>query len=294
MRVFVTGATGFIGTPVVKELIAAGHKVLGLARSDDGAKALAAAGADVQRGSLEDTESLRAGAAASDGVIHLGFIHDFSKFAENCAIDKRAIEAMGAVLAGSDRPFIATGGLAGIGAGGGLPTEEAAIRPDFPFPRVSEQTALSLKGVRAGVVRLSQIHDTRKQGLVSYLLAAARQKGVIAYVGDGQNRWAAAHVLDIARLYRLALEKNEAGARYHGIAEEGLTLKEITAALARGLQMPLKALPPEEVPGHFGPMSHFAAANMTGSSAITRKKLGWNPAGPGLITDLDNMDYSAA
>jgi len=294
MRVFVTGATGFIGTATVKELIAAGHKVLGLARSEDGAKALKAAGADVQEGTLQDLDSLKDGAAASDGVIHLGFIHDFSKFVENCAIDKAAIEAMGGVLAGSDRPFISTGGLAGIGKAGGIPTEDDVIARDFPFPRVSEQAALAIKGLRASVVRLSQIHDTRKQGLVSYMLMAAREKGVVAYGGAGQNRWAAAHVTDIARLYRLAIERNEAGARYHGVAEEGLTLKEIAEALGRGLNMPVKALSPNEMQVHYGPLSHLVGTNLTGSSAITRQKLNWSPTGPGLLADLDNMDYAKA
>ena len=221
MRVFVTGATGFVGTHVVKELIAGGHKVLGLARSDAGAKGLAAIGAEVQRGALEDIEILKSSAAGSDAVIHCGFNHDFSKFMENCLTDKRAIEALGSVLAGSDRPLIVTSGLAGLARPGQLATEESVLPPDFPMPRVSEQTALSLvsKGVCVAVMRLPQVHDTVKQGLVTYAIALAREKGVSAYVGDGTNRWAAAHVNDVAQLYRLALEKSEAGVRWHAVAD---------------------------------------------------------------------------
>lgn len=295
MRVFVTGATGFIGTPVVKELIAAGHKVLGMARSDEGAKSLADIGADVHRSSLEDIESLRRGAAAADAVIHLAFIHDFSNFVENSEIDRQAIEAIGSELAGFDRPFIATSGLAGLAAPGQLATEDSVISPNFPFPRVSEQTALALvpKGVRVSVVRLPQVHNTVKQGLVSSAIAIAREKGVSAYVGEGQNRLAAANVLDVARLYRLVLEKNENGAKYHAVAEEGVYMRDIAEVIGRGLQMPVKSILPEEAEAHFGWFSMFADHDLVGSSAITRKKLGWNPTGPGLIADLEQMDYRA-
>lgn len=293
MRVFVTGATGFIGTPVVKELIAAGHKVLGMARSDEGAKSLADIGADVHRSSLEDIESLRRGAAAADAVIHLAFIHDFSNFVENSEIDRQAIEAIGSELAGFDRPFIATSGLAGLAAPGQLATEDSVISPNFPFPRVSEQTALALvpKGVRVSVVRLPQVHNTLKQGLVSSVIAIAREKGVSAYIGEGQNRLAAANVLDVARLYRLVLEKNENGAKYHAVAEEGVYMRDIAEVIGRGLQMPVKSILPEEAEAHFGWFSMFADHDLVGSSAITRKKLGWNPTGPGLIADLEQMDY---
>jgi len=292
MRVFVTGATGFIGLPVVKELITAGHKVLGLARSDDGAKSLAALGADVHRGSLEDIASLHSGAAAADAVIHLAFIHDFSKFKENCEKDKLAIEAIGAVLAGSDRPLIVTSGLAGLGAPGQLATENDIIPDGYAFPRVSEQVALGLKDVRASVVRLPQVHDTRKQGLVTFAIEIARQKGVSAYVGEGETRWAAAHVSDVARLYRLALEKPETGVCYHAVAEEGVTMRAIAEAVGAGLKLPVVSLSPEESDAHFGWFSMFAKLDLVASSAITKKKLGWNPVGPGLIDDLKQMKYS--
>lgn len=294
MRVFITGATGFIGTPVVKELLAAGHKVLGLARSDAGAASLSAIGADVHPGSLENLESLRSGAAASDAVIHLGFIHDFSKFKENCEIDQRAIEALGSVLAGSERPLIVTAGTAGLAAPGQVVTEDNVVPPDFPFPRVSEQTALALlpKGVSAAVMRLPQVHNTVKQGLATYAVAVAREKGISAYVGDGHNRWSAVHVLDVARLYRLALEKHEAGARYHAVAEEGVRMRDIAEAIGRGLQVPVVSLSPEEAPAHFGWLGMFAGHDLPASSVLTRERLRWTPTGPGLIADLYEMDYS--
>jgi nucleoside-diphosphate-sugar epimerase len=294
MRIFLTGASGFIGRHLIPELTAAGHRVLGLARSDASAQAVAAAGAEVQRGSLEDVRSLQTGAAAADAVIHLGFNHDAADFLQNCEVDKQAIETMGSVLAGSDRPFIATSGLAGLAGPGQLPTEESTIMSNIPFPRVSEQTALAQlsKGVCVSVMRLSQIHDTRKQGLVTFAVQTARAKGVSAYVGNGTSRWAAAHVSDVARLYRLALEKHEAGAKYHAVAEEGVTLREIAETLGRGLKLPVVSITPDEAPGHFGWWGAFAGSGLAASSAMTRKKLGWNPTGPGLIADLENMDYS--
>jgi nucleoside-diphosphate-sugar epimerase len=296
MRVFVTGATGFIGSALVRELIDAGHRVLGLARSDAGAQSLIAAGAQVHRGSLEDLESLRSGAAAADAVIHTAFIHDFSRFAENCEADKRAIETLGAALEGSGRLLLVTSGLATV-AEGRVPTEEDAPLPPSPsYPRASEETAERLlkRGVRVSAVRLPQVHDTVKQGLVSYVIAVAREKGVSAYVGDGFNRWAAVHVLDAARLYRLALEKQEAGARYHAVAEEGVPARNIAEAIGRGLKVPVVSKSPEEAASHFGWLERFAGRDLTGSSVETQRRLGWHPTGPGLIADLDRMDYFAA
>lgn len=296
MRVFVTGATGFIGSAVVKELISAGHKVLGLARSDAGAKSLTAAGAQVHRGDVEDLESLRSGAAASDAVIHLAFIHDFSNFAKNCEIDKRAIETLGTALEGSKRPLLITSGLATV-AQRRMPTEDDAPLPPSPtYPRASEATAEALleRGVRASTVRLPQVHDTVKQGLITYLVAVAREKGVSAYVGEGHNRWAAVHVLDAARLYRLAIEKQEAGARYHAVAEEGGLVRDIAEAIGRGLRMPIASKSSEEAAAHFGWLGMFASRDLIGSSAITQQRLGWRPTGPALITDLKNMTYFEA
>jgi len=244
MRVFVTGATGFIGTAVVKELIANGHEVLGMARSEEGARSLKAEGVQAHRGSLDDLDSLRSGADSADAVIHLAFIHDFSRFQENCAIDKRAIEALGCVLAGSNRPLIVTGGTAGIAASGHVSTEDHAIPPDSHLPRVSEQTALALKGVSAAVMRLPQVHDPVKQGLVSYAIQVAREKGVSAYVGEGLNRWPAVHVGDAARVYRLALEKHHAGLRHHAVAEEGVRLRDIAEAIGTGLKIPVRSITP--------------------------------------------------
>ena len=287
MKVFLTGATGFIGTALIPELIGAGHQVLGLARSEAGAKALAAAGAQGHPGDLEDLESLRSGTTRSDAVIHAGFVHDFSRFKEVCEIDRRAIEAIGSVLAGSDRPLIVTSGVAGLAKPGQLATEDQVVPSDYPLPRVSEQTALALKGVSASVMRLPQVHDPIKQGLVTYLIALAREKGLSAYVGEGRNRWAAAHVSDVAHLYRLALEKHEAGAKYHAVAEEGVPMRAIAEAIGRGLKVPVKSLSHEEAAAHFGWLTMFAAADLSASSEITRYKLDWNPTGPSLISDLD-------
>jgi nucleoside-diphosphate-sugar epimerase len=292
MRVFVTGATGFIGSTVVRELIDADYQVLGLARSDAGAQTLTAAGAEVQRGDLEDLESLRSGAASSDAVIHTAFRHDWSRFAESCELDKRAIEAIGAVLQGSSRPFIVTSGV-GV-AQGRAATEDDPPLSSPSLPRVSEVTALALveRGVHASVMRLPQVHDTVKQGLVTYLVAIAGAKGVSAYIGDGQNRWPAAHVADVARLYRLALEKGTAGARYHAVAEEGVPLKDIATAIGRGLNVPVTSISQNQAQEHFGFLGFFAGRDALISSAQTRAKLGWNPAGPTLLTDVANMRFA--
>jgi nucleoside-diphosphate-sugar epimerase len=293
MRVFITGATGFIGSALVPELINAGHQVLGLTRSDAGAKSLASTGAQVHRGDLGDLESLRRGAAAADAVIHLAFIHDFSKFQENCEIDKRAIETLGKVLAGSDRPLIVTGGIPPW-TPGRLMTEDAQPPARAAMPRVSEETALALvsQGVKGAVVRLPQVHDTVKQGLVTYLIALARDKGVSAYVGEGLNRWPAAHVSDVARLYKLALEQHETGARYHAVGEEGVPLRDIAAAIGRGLKVPVRSIAPQEAAAHFGPFfGFFAGLDVPTSSAWTQQRLGWRPTGVGMISDLDRMKY---
>jgi len=298
MRVFLTGATGFIGSAVVRELIDAGHQVLGLARSDAGAKSLAAAGANVKvhRGDVEDLDSLRSGVAASDAVIHTAFVHDFSRFKEVCEIDRRAIETLGAALVGTDRPFIVTSATGAVFTPGRISTEEDA--PNAPMPRVSEQAgaAVEAKGVHVSVIRLPQVHDPVKQGLITYLVDVAREKGVSAYVGDGLNRWPAVHRLDAARLYKLALEKaaekNAKGARYNAVAEEGVPLKEIAEAIGRGLKVPVVSKSAEEAGEHFGWLTHFVSGDMPASSALTRKWLGWRPTGPGLLSDLKAMKYS--
>ena len=294
MRVFVTGATGFIGMPTVRELIAAGHEVLGLARSDEGAQSLAAIGAEVQRGALEDLDSLQKGAAASDAVIHLAFIHDWSNFLASCETDRRAIEAIGSALAGSNKPFLATGGLAGLAPPGQVATEKDVIPSDFPFPRVSEQTTLALisQGIRASVVRLPQVHDRAKQGLITPLIETFRQNGTCAYVGDGSNLWPAAHVLDVARLYRLAIEKGATGTAWHAVAEEGVAMRDIVETLGRRLDLPVRSILPDEAPTFFGRFAMFAGFDMRASSALTRQTLGWEPTGPGLIADLAQLEVA--
>jgi nucleoside-diphosphate-sugar epimerase len=297
MRIFLTGATGFIGSAIVPELINAGHQVLGLTRSDAGAQSLAAAGAEVHRGTLEDLESLRRGAGQSDGVIHCAFDHDFLNFVANCEKDRRAIGALGAALAGSDRPLVITSGTGMGNIVHGQPATEDAFHADNPHPRkASELAGASMleAGINLSVVRLPQVHDTVKQGLITPAVAIAREKGVSAYVGDGSNRWPAAHVLDVARLYRLALEKREAGARYHAVAEEGVAGREIAEVVGRGLKVPVVAMSPEQAAGHFGWLAPFAGMDIPASSAQTQAQLGWHPTGPGLIADLENMRYAAA
>lgn len=297
MRVFLTGATGFIGSRIVPELTAAGHEVVGLTRSEEGARLLVAAGAKAYRGTLEDPGSLRAGADAADAVIHTAFDHDFSNFVANCEKDRRVIEALGSALKGSNRPLLITSGTGMGGAGAGRLASEDVFDTEHPNPRVASElagAALLEAGVNVSVVRLPQVHDTVKQGLVTPYVALAREKGVVAYLGEGTNRWPAAHVLDVARLYRLALEKGEPGARYHAVAEEGVPVREIAQVLGEGLGVPVVSLAPEKAAEHFGWLAMFVGLDLRASSALTRERLGWRPEGPGLIDDLKRMDYAAA
>jgi len=292
MRVFITGANGFIGSALVAELIAAGHQVLGLTRSESGAQALAAAGAEPYRGGLDDLEHLKRGAAQADAVAHLAFNHDFSTYQANCEDDRRVIAALGAALAGSDRPLIVTSGT-GMAASNRPATEDDPPADPTAVPRAASEVAaraLYDDGVNACVVRLPQIHDTQRQGLLTYAVTVARETGVSAHIGEGANRWAAAHVEDTARLYRLALERAEPGATYHAVAEEGVAMRDIATAIGRRLSLPVKTIAPEQAEGHFGWLAMFAARDGQASSELTREKLGWRPGGPGLIADLEARD----
>ncbi|MFM0016486.1 SDR family oxidoreductase [Paraburkholderia sediminicola] len=294
MRIFLTGATGFIGAAIVPELINAGHHVIGMTRSDAGAQALIDAGAEVHRGTLEDPESLRSGAAKADAVIHTAFDHDFSRFVENCEKDKRAIAALGSALAGSDRPLIITSGT-GMGSGEhGQPATEDVFNISHPNPRIASEmagNALLEAGINVSVVRLPQVHNPFKQGLISPLVAIAREKGVCAFVGEGRNRWPAGHLSDVARLYRLAVEKREQGVRYHAVGEEGISNREIVEALGRGLNLPVVSISPDEAASHFGWMAMFVGLDMPASSVQTQARLNWHPTGPTLIADLNEARY---
>ncbi|GAB3940567.1 SDR family oxidoreductase [Spirosoma harenae] len=286
MRVFVTGASGFIGSAIVQELITAGHQVVGLARSDKSAEALFKAGADVLRGSLEDPDSLKKGAAEADGVIHTAFIHDFNQYLAAAETDKQAIDAIGSVLAGSDRPFIVTGGILGLRTDGNFITEDD---PAPGFPRASETTAIALAdaGVHASVIRLPpSVHDAGDQGFVPFIINTARKKGVSAYVGDGSNRWPAVHRLDAAHLFRLALEKGATGARYNAIGDEGIPVHEIAEVIGKHLNVPVVSISREEAAGHFEWMSRFIVFDSPAASPKTKSQLGWEPTNTGLLEDL--------
>jgi nucleoside-diphosphate-sugar epimerase len=294
MRVFVTGATGFVGSAIVADLIAAGHGVLGLARSDEAAAKLWAAGAEVHRGDLEDLDSLQKGAAATDGVIHTGFIHDFARFKDVCDIDGRAIAALGSALAGTDKPMIVTAGVALLASGRLATEQDAGPAPSYDYPRMSEQAAAeaSARGVRVSVVRLSpSVHGDGDHGFVPMLINIAREKGISAYIGEGANRWAAVPRLDAATLFRLALEKEIAGANYHGVAEEGIAFRDIAEAIGRGLNLRVVSIAPERAADHFGWFTGFAGLDCPASSAQTRAQLGWQPTRAGLINDLNQGRY---
>jgi nucleoside-diphosphate-sugar epimerase len=295
MRVFVTGATGFIGTAIVQELLKAGHQVLGLARSEASAQKLIDAGAEVHRGDLENLDSLRSGAESADGVIHAGFIHDFTRFPEVCQVDKIAIETIGEVLAGTNRPFIVTSGTA-IVSPGKLATEDIIPPLNPAWPRASELVAdaLAAEGIRAATVRLSpSVHsDEDKSGFIPILVNLAREKGVSAYVGEGLNRWNAVHQLDAAHLFRLALENATPGARYHATAEESVTVKAIAEALGKQLNIPVVSIAPEAAAEHFGWFAHMAAIDCPASSAWTQEQLNWHPTHSTLLTDIENGVYT--
>jgi nucleoside-diphosphate-sugar epimerase len=295
MRVFITGATGFIGSAVVKDLIAAGHQVLGLCRDANKSGALAAAGAEVVIGTVQDEDLLKQSVSRADGVIHLAFNHDFSKFAENCADDRRVIEALGSALTGSHRPFVVTSGTAIAKPAPGQPARETdpTISPDTHPRAGSEEAAFAVRGANVSVVRLPQVHDTTRQGLITPAIFAYIEKGECAYIGDGANRWPAGHVVDVARLYRLALEKAEPSAVYNAVAEEGVPMRFIAETIARRLKLPVKSIAPEQSSGYFGWLAMFAGLDMPASSAITREKLGWTPTGPGLIADLERLEVPA-
>ncbi|WP_220209877.1 SDR family oxidoreductase [Reticulibacter mediterranei] len=299
MKVFVTGATGFVGSAVVRELLAAGHQVLGLARSDTAAASLATVGAEVHRGSLDDLESLRNGANESDGVIHTAFDtafdHDLFDFAKSAAIERQAIETFGATLAGSGRPFVVTSATGSLPSGGIRTEEEDADTTSSVAARFAMEDVvreMASRGVRTSIVRLPpSVHDEDDHGFVPTLIATARAKGVSAYPGDGSNRWASVHRLDAAHVYRLALENAEAGSRFHAIADEGVPVREIAEIIGRHLSIPVASLPVEQAVEHFGWIGTFFAKDCAASSTLTQQRLGWHPVRSSLLEDLDQGHY---
>ncbi len=295
MRIFVTGANGFIGSALIPELLKAGHQVLGLTRSDDGVQELIGAGAEAWRGDVNDLEGLQKAVEQSEGVIHTAFNHDFSRFMASCEEDRKVITAMGEALAGSNRPMIITSSIGSSNTiPGTLPVEDNPTASSKVFPRAaSDEAALGLaeRGINVSIMRNPQIHDTVKQGLVSDLIKLARQKGRAAYIGDGANRWSATHITDAVQVYRLALEKAQIGAKYHAVAEEGISMREIAEAIAGGLKVPAVSISEDEASDHFGWLMKFAGRELTASGKLTQERLHWTPTGPGLIADLKQMNY---
>jgi nucleoside-diphosphate-sugar epimerase len=296
MRVFVTGATGFTGSAVVPELIDAGHQVVGLARSDQSATALTAAGAEALRGSLEDLDSLRDGAAGADGVIHCAYIHDFSQMENAAQVNERAIEALGAVLEGTDRPLVITAGTALVAPGRFATENDTAGTGGHPRTR-SERIALGLasRGVRSSSLRPPpSVHGEGDHGFVPFLIEIARTRGLSGYIGEGTNRWPAVHRLDAAPLFRLALEQAPAGTVLHAVGEEGVPTRAIAEAIGRGLDVPVVSIEPEQAADHFGWIAGFFGLDVPASSALTRERFGWQPTHPGLIDDLEAGHYFGA
>lgn len=294
MRIFLTGATGFVGSHILPELLAAGHEVIGLTRSERGAAQLAVAGAEPHFGTLADADSLRAGAERADAVIHTAFGHDFSNYVANCQADGEAITLLGSVLRGSDRPLIVTSATGMGDPGDGGPALESIFVADHPIPRVATERAANAAldmGVDVRIVRLPQVHDPVKQGLISLYIDHVRATGSVPYIGDGGNRWCAAHVSDVARLYALVLAGGERGARYHAVAEEGVAFREIATAVAKGMDLPLRSVSAEEAPEHLSWLTMFVGIDMVASSVWTRLRLGWTPVGPDLLADLAVMEY---
>lgn len=294
MRIFVTGATGFVGSAVVEELIGAGHEVLGLARSDTGAAALEASGVTAHRGDLRDLDSLQRGAASADGVIHCGFIHDFSRFEESCGVDMQAIEALGSALEGSERPLLVTSGVAHLAHGSLAVETDAMPAPTAAYPRGSEAAAAALaaRGICATTVRLPpSVHGAGDHGFVPILIAKARETGLSAYIGDGANRWPAVHRRDAARVFRLAIERGARDGPYHAVAEEGVAFREIAAAIGRGLDLPVVSRSAAEAAAHFRWFTAFAGMDAPTSAAHTRGLLDWEPQGPRLISDIERAGY---